>query len=119
LKLIRPLDIVIIFILVFVSIGFIIFSQTESGKKQYYLHIDNKKIKLNGNEGVIDLKKYDKSVVIELIDGKGRFVESNCQDKICIKTGFIDKCGDIAVCLPNKVALEIKCEVSEFDAISR
>lgn len=47
------------------------------------------------------------SVEFEISDGKIRFIKSDCPDKICINTGYIDKAGQIAVCLPNAVSLKI------------
>ena len=46
-------------------------------------------------------------VVFEVKDGKARFVSSDCPDKICVNTGFIDKKGQTAVCLPNRLVLRI------------
>ncbi len=46
-------------------------------------------------------------VVFEVREGKVRFRESDCPDKICVNTGFIYKQGQTAVCLPNKLVLRI------------
>lgn len=40
-------------------------------------------------------------------NGKIAVFHSDCPDKICIKTGFISKKGEMAVCLPNRVSVEI------------
>ncbi len=45
--------------------------------------------------------------------------ESSCPDKTCIKQGRIDRPGEIIVCLPNKVTVEITGEIeSGPDAVS-
>lgn len=49
----------------------------------------------------------DMDVMFEVKNGKARFVSSDCPDKICVNTGFIDKKGQTAVCLPNKLVLKI------------
>lgn len=54
-------------------------------------------------------------IVLEVKDGKARFVSSDCPDKICVNTGFIDKRGQTAVCLPNKLVLRIAD--SDVDAV--
>lgn len=36
-----------------------------------------------------------------------RFMESECQDKSCVKGGWLSKKGDFAVCLPNKTIIKI------------
>lgn len=40
-------------------------------------------------------------------DGSIRFEESDCPDKICIKTGRLRKVGESAACLPNKMIMKI------------
>jgi len=39
--------------------------------------------------------------------GKIAFIESNCQDKVCVNTGFIGRPGQMAACMPNRVAIRI------------
>lgn len=34
-------------------------------------------------------------------------VESDCPDKICMSYGFIDKVGEMIICLPNRMVVEI------------
>lgn len=119
MKVIKPLDILIIASLFIISILPFFFNKLEGGKKIFYLLIDDKVILLEKAKKIIDLKKYGKNVKIEVLDDKLRFIESDCRDKICIKTGFISKCGDVAICIPNKVALQIKCQENNFDAISQ
>ena len=36
--------------------------------------------------------------------------EADCPDKICVQTGAISKPGEIIVCLPHKLIIEIKSE---------
>ncbi|ACL75472.1 NusG domain II-containing protein [Ruminiclostridium cellulolyticum] len=40
-------------------------------------------------------------------DGRIRFEDSDCPDKVCIKTGWLDKVGQTSACLPNEVFLKI------------
>lgn len=40
-------------------------------------------------------------------DGSIRFEESNCPDKVCIKTGRLRHIGSSSACLPNKIILKI------------
>jgi hypothetical protein len=47
------------------------------------------------------------NVVLEIKNGKIRFFDSDCRDKICIKAGFLDSPGQAAACLPNRVAIKI------------
>jgi hypothetical protein len=36
------------------------------------------------------------------------FLDTNCTDQTCIKTGWLSKAGDLAVCLPNKTIIMIQ-----------
>lgn len=39
---------------------------------------------------------------------KIKFIEANCPDKLCVKTGLLTNTSDIAVCLPHGIIIEIK-----------
>ncbi len=45
---------------------------------------------------------------IEIKDDSIGIVDADCRDKICIKSGFISRAGQISVCLPHKLMIEIK-----------
>lgn len=50
----------------------------------------------------------NKNVVFHLEkDGSISFEESDCPDKICIKTGKLNIVGQTAACLPNKIIMKI------------
>lgn len=50
------------------------------------------------------------------INGKSVFfAESNCPDKVCIRTGKLDSHGDSSACVPNKISIYIKGEKTEDD----
>ena len=44
-------------------------------------------------------------LVIE--DGEAYIKSADCPDKLCVKRGKIDKNGETAVCLPNKVTVTV------------
>lgn len=59
----------------------------------------------------------ENTVLIE--NGGVRILESNCSNQICVKDGFKDKPGDVLVCLPHKVVIQIKGEnKSDIDGVS-
>jgi hypothetical protein len=39
--------------------------------------------------------------------GRIRFLKSDCPNKICVKTGWLTKAGDKAVCVPSKVVITV------------
>ncbi len=42
---------------------------------------------------------------------------SDCTDKICMKTGKINKCGESIICLPKKVSVTISDSTENADVI--
>lgn len=56
---------------------------------------------------------------IEVQGGKVRVVRSPGPYKLCIKRGWISKPGEVLICLPNRVTVEIPGELKEYDALVR
>ena len=56
--------------------------------------------------------------VLEVRDGKVRFLESPCRRKYCIHGGWIGRAGARLVCLPNKVAVLAGAAASGFDSLN-
>ena len=50
-------------------------------------------------------------------DGRIRFEQSDCPDKVCVNSGWLWRSGEVATCLPNKVVLKIVSPDAEQDAI--
>lgn len=44
---------------------------------------------------------------IEIKDEKVRVSESNCHNKLCISQGWISKPGEVVICLPHRLSVEI------------
>ena len=55
----------------------------------------------------IQVKGVTGTVFVEIIRHKVHIIQSNCPDKICIKTGFISKPGQVIICSPNQVIVRI------------
>lgn len=66
-----------------------------------------KKVPLNNHTEKIKVKTKLGTNIIDIANGKVHIEEADCPDKICIKDGFISKPGQILVCLPNKVVVQI------------
>jgi len=45
--------------------------------------------------------------LIRVEKGRIRFEKSDCPNQSCVHTGWLEKYGDIAVCMPNRVIVEI------------
>lgn len=57
------------------------------------------------------------NIEFEIKDNSIAFIHSDCPDKVCINTGFINKAGQTAVCLPNKMVIRLKADNSDIDAV--
>ncbi|MDO5027316.1 MAG: NusG domain II-containing protein [Tissierellia bacterium] len=55
--------------------------------------------------------------VIEFGDESVWVIEASCPDKLDIKQGVIDKPGQVLVCLPNRLIVEIKARDIDQDDI--
>ena len=51
-------------------------------------------------------------------EGRVRFVDSPCPNKQCVHTGWLNQGGEVAVCLPNKVSVQVLADDPRFDAVN-
>lgn len=74
----------------------------------YYYSRLVKTVDLGESEEMTFHLEEDEDVVFQ-VDGKGaiRFLESDCPDKVCIKTGELHQVGEFAACLPNNIIVKI------------
>jgi hypothetical protein len=57
--------------------------------------------------------------VVNIEDGEAWVSESPCRDKICIKMGKVARPGEHAVCIPNRVIVQMAGARDSIDGISR
>lgn len=81
----------------------------EQQKKITFIN-DNKKRYLDINT------KYGYNK-LEIYKEKVRVIEASCPDGLDIKQGFIENVGEVIVCLPNRMVVEIKGEEASDDKI--
>lgn len=110
----KKLDFVIIGTLIFITLASSAAALISTSKKfdNLYVNIEvngkpYKKVPLNNYNDKIKVQSSLGTNLIEIENGKVHFDEADCPDKICIKDGFIGKPGQILVCLPNKVVVQI------------
>jgi len=108
-------DIAVIVLLAAVSLFSM--SGEGTGGKKLFLISENEKREIPLTEKTINLE--DGSIVIEVSEKGARFVRNDCPNKICVKEGWVEKCGQTAVCVPNRYALVIECKEEEYDAVSQ
>lgn len=120
--------IIIIISISLISLGFIKNSAIGHKDKYISIQVDGKEIK----KIIFDKAVIGKTIpietefgynLIEIGEDKVRVIEADCPDKIDVLQGYISKPGELIVCLPNKLVIEIKGtddseELPEVDHIS-
>ncbi|MGQ9677957.1 MAG: NusG domain II-containing protein [bacterium] len=56
--------------------------------------------------------------VVELKGKRVRVRYSDCRDKICVRTGWVERSGQLIVCAPNRVIVQIRGQEG-IDAVTR
>lgn len=99
-------------------------SLESSDSKYVYIEVDGeeyKEIIFDESTDIsmeIDSKYGHNELVVK--DGKVKMTDADCNDQICVKEKPISEVGEINVCLPNRVLVEIRSAdmESEIDYIS-
>lgn len=113
MKFFKKSDLIVLLIIVAISISAWLvyknFFAEKSAKAEIYY--DNQLIEtVDLNRGVDKTFSIpqDDNVIFHLYkDGSICFEESDCPDKICIKSGKLKTVGETAACIPNKIFLKI------------
>jgi len=58
------------------------------------------------------------SSIIEVQDGRIRFVESPCRNQLCVHSGWLQNDAEFAACLPNLISITIAGRNPRFDSIN-
>jgi hypothetical protein len=107
----RPLDIFAFIFAVAVIVGFSLYAVEQGGA-------DNSVV-VETDEGTflypLDEERtlefdgpLQEHTVVEIEDGRARFVSSPCRDKICIAAGWLENDQQWAACLPNRVFVQVR-----------
>ncbi|MBC7319851.1 NusG domain II-containing protein [bacterium] len=108
------------------SIIFFIILFTYLSSKFYNLRGDTVLIQVNGRDSLRLSISENKIVevsgplgvsIIEINNGKVRMLSSPCPDKLCVKEGYINKSGQVIVCVPNRIVIKIEGRAS-LDALT-
>lgn len=110
-------DKILVILLVVFSIVFSFFSFSYSlnkgSEKFVSIQINGKEIKSVKLSKDIIGKTYEIETefgknVLQFGDGEVKIIEASCLDKLCIEQGTIKNVGQLLVCLPNRLVVEIK-----------
>lgn len=117
--------ILFIVLLSIIGLGIVRSDINKSDYKYIRITVDGKVIKKitfgkNMIGKTIDIRTQYGYNKIEIGDGKVRVIEADCPDKLDVKQGWISKSGEIIVCLPHKLTIEIvgKNQADEIDDVS-
>jgi len=113
MKLFKKTDILIIALIIAAAAAiWYYYSNAVSGRPvkaeiYYYSDLVGTVELVPGTERTISVPQ-EEDVVLKIdTDGSIRFIQSDCPDKICIRTGRLRLAGQSAACLPNGVIVKI------------
>lgn len=55
---------------------------------------------------------------ISIAQGKVRFKQSPCTNQYCVHQGWLKRAGQVAICLPNQVSLQLIGENKPYDSLN-
>ncbi len=103
--------ILIIIILAIIGISLFQILKPDKTNKILVIRSDGKVIKqinLNTSKDTeFVVKSREGHLTVEIKNGKVRVINSTCNDKLCIKEGWISRSGESIVCLPNRISISI------------
>jgi hypothetical protein len=121
MKYMRKADIVLIAALVVSAPVFWFLNRSFLPEKGVYAEIYHDsvlvyRIKLStAKEGSFSIPGEPDVVFHQYADGSIAFIESDCPDKVCIRSGRLKYAGQFAACLPNKILLKIVSEDEDHE----
>ncbi len=89
--------------------------QGDTGAREVVIDVNNqhfRTIPFSRVKGVITVDVpagRGHGAVVEIAgDGRARVRTSDCPDKVCVRTGWIEHPGEVIVCLPNRIVVKIQ-----------
>jgi hypothetical protein len=108
-------DVILIALLVVATVGsfYAIGSLTTRGRTALVQVDGNTVRKMNLDESSIaEISGVQGKLTVEVRGGKVAITHSDCLNRICVRTGWRSRGGEIIVCVPNKVLVRILPENS-------
>lgn len=121
-KLLKGDILIISFVLVFALIVLFFTLPKSYSENTVEIYLDSELIySAQLVEGVSDTIEVDEVAhnTIEIDGVSVRVTDSTCYDHVCENTGYIEKSGEIIVCMPNKLLIKIVGNDgnNEYDAV--
>lgn len=118
-KLFKKADLIVIALIIAAAGIFMFLGSRNSSKPVAEISVDGKIIQTIDLDSVKEKTEIkpdgDYNILIVAENGRIRFEHSDCEDKLCVASGNLEKSGDIAVCLPAKTVITVTG--SELDAV--
>ncbi len=105
-KLFTKIDLIIIAVVLTLGVALLLFRPSNNGKTAK-IYVDGKEYKTISLENNEYLETKVNNVVIIAEKGEIYIKSSTCPDKICVGAAHLSKKGQSAVCVPNRVSVEI------------
>ena len=119
-KLFKKGDLILTVLILLICVALIFLPKLSSKKLIATIYVDGKvveTIKLNEVEKSYTFSPHY-NVEVEVQKGKIRFLKSDCPDKLCVKSGWLETSGATSACLPETVVISVTGEKSDFDVIT-
>lgn len=110
---------IILLSLIFIVFAFKTFWHFETGSvvqvnfqgKTYgnFSLFQDKQISLIGKEG---------ESIIEIREGRARFRSAPCKNQYCVQQGWVHLTGQMLICIPNEVSIEILGKTKAYDSLN-
>ena len=88
-------------------------------------------IKRNGSKEPLAVDKWQAQVakvckgiadvsqsMIEIKAGRARFAHAPCKNQYCVQQGWIHRTGQMLICIPNEVSIEILGKTKAYDSLN-
>ena len=56
--------------------------------------------------------------LISINQGKVRFKQSPCSNQYCVHQGWLSRAGQVAICLPNQISLQLMGTKTTYDSLN-
>ena len=56
--------------------------------------------------------------LISIAQGKARFKQSPCNNQYCVHQGWLSRAGQVAICIPNQISLQLIGKKSSYDSLN-
>ncbi len=117
-KLVTKKDIIILAVILVAACALLLSVKLGRGSaKTALISVDGRdymKVPLENDDEIT----LENGVKIIVKDGSIGFCESDCPDKICIRTGMLSKSGEVAACVPNRTVISVEGGSNAVDAIT-